>query len=145
MGAVWYNTTMKNEFNYKIECVYVCRYLIVWCTKYRRKVLINDIEERLKELIQDICQEAITVIEIKVTPNSVQLQIETDPRQSIHSIIKKLKAKTSGALRSEFKELTTKIPTLWTNSYFLTTVGDASEFEPMIEAYVLSQKTSQRM
>ena len=129
MGAVWYNTTMKNEFNYKIECVYVCRYLIVWCTKYRRKVLINDIEERLKELIQDICQEAITVIEIKVTPNSVQL----------------LKAKTSGALRSEFKELTTKIPTLWTNSYFLTTVGDASEFEPMIEAYVLSQKTSQRM
>lgn len=134
---------MKKIHTYNVDYTYSCRYLVVWCTKYRRKVLVGDIEVRLKELIQDTHKETTTIIETTITPNQVRLIIESEPKQSIHSVIKSLKGKTSRTLRDEFKELTTKLPTLWTNSYFVKTIGVISEQD--IEEYVENQKTSQRM
>lgn len=136
-----YNTSMEYKSNNNV--VYSCKYHVVWCPKYRRKVLTGKIEVRLKELLRQYAVEInVDIIEMEIMPDHVHLLIEVDPQYGAHKAIKFLKGKTSYVLRKEFIELTTKIPTLWTNSYFISTVGGA----PLsaIKQYIESQKTSQR-
>ena len=123
--------------------VYSCKYHVVWCPKYRRKVLVTPVADRLKELIQQECESLnIEVIALEIMPDHVHLLIEVDPQFGIHKAVKQIKGKTSRILREEYKHLTTKLPTLWTNSYFVSTVGGA----PLeaIKQYVDNQQTSQR-
>ena len=136
-----YNTIMKYKSNRNV--VYSCKYHVVWCPKYRRKVLVNGVDSRLKELITQICQEIqVEIIEMEIMPDHVHLLIEVDPQFGIHKAIKFIKGRTSRILRTEFPYLKTKLPTLWTNSYFVSTIGGA----PLsaIKQYVENQKTSQR-
>ena len=131
--------------NYKSNnnIVYSCKYHVVWCPKYRRRVLVQDVERRLKELIIQVCAERqIEIIEMEIMPDHVHLLCEVDPQYGIHKAIKEIKGVTSRILRQEFKHLTTKLPTLWTNSYFVSTVGGAPL--EVIKQYVENQKTSQR-
>ena len=123
--------------------VYSCKYHVVFCPKYRRKVLVGEVELRLKELITRVCTErSIDIIEMEIMPDHVHLLLEVDPQYGIHRAVKLIKGTSSRALRTEFKHLTTKLPTLWTNSYFVSTVGGA----PLeaIKQYVQNQKTSER-
>ena len=123
--------------------VYSCKYHVVWCPKYRRKVLVGDVETRLKELIKTACSEKqVDIIQMEVMPDHVHLILEVDPQFGIHRAVKHIKGVSSFYLRSEFSHLTSKLPTLWTNSYFVSTVGGA----PLeaIKKYVENQKTSQR-
>ena len=115
---------MKYKNNANV--VYSCKYHIVWCPKYRRKVLVGEVETRLKALIEQICAElCIEIIAMELMQDHVHLILEVDPQYGVHKAVKTIKGKTSYLLRSEFKHLTTKIPTLWTNSYFVSTVGGA--------------------
>ena len=115
------------EYKSNNNIVYSCKYHVVFCPKYRRKVLVGEIETRFKELVQEICTEFnIDLLEMEVMPDHVHLLLEVDPQFGIHKAIKTIKGKTSRILRSEFKSLTTRIPSLWTNSYFVSTVGGAS-------------------
>lgn len=132
---------MKYKSNNNI--VYSCKYHVVWCPKYRRKVLVSQIETRLKELIIETCKEIeVDIIEMEIMPDHVHLLIEVDPQFGVHKVIKRIKGRSSRVLRKEFKELTTKLPTLWTNSYFISTVRGAPLSD--IKQYIESQKTSQR-
>ena len=132
---------IKYKLNNNI--VYSCKYHVVWCPKYRRKVLVGKIEARLKELIQETCIELQSeLIELEIMPDHVHLLLEVDPQFGVHKAIKAIKGKTSRILRKEFKELTTKLPTLWTNSYFISTVGGAPL--AIIKQYIQSQKVSER-
>ena len=131
--------------NYKSNrnVVYSCKYHVVWCPKYRRKVLVNGVDSRLKELITQICQKIqVEIIEMEIMPDHVHLLIEVDPQFGIHKAVKLIKGRTSRILRTEFPYLKTKLPTLWTNSYFVSTVGGAPL--SIIKQYVENQKTSQR-
>lgn len=123
--------------------VYSCKYHVVWCPKYRRKVLVGKIETRLKEIIQETCAElSVEIIEMELMPDHVHLLLEVDPQLGIHKAVKRIKGLSSRILRQEFQELRTKLPTLWTNSYFVATVGGAPL--EVIKQYIESQKTSQR-
>lgn len=75
-------------------------------------------------------------------PDYVHLLVDVDPQFGIHKLIKNIKGRSSRILRQEFKFLTTKLPTLWTNSYFVSTVGGAPL--SIVKQYIESQKTSQR-
>lgn len=128
--------------DYKSNCnvVYSCKYHVVWCPKYRRKVLVSGVDERLKSLVQEICNEHnFGLIEMKVMPDHVHLLIEVDPQFGIHRAVKLIKGTTSRILRQEFPWLRSRIPSLWTNSYFVSTVGGA----PLsaIKKYIENQKT----
>lgn len=132
---------MKYKSNRNV--VYSCKYHVVWCPKYRRKVLVNGVDIRLKELITQICQEIqVEIIEMEIMPDHIHLLIEVDPQFGIHKAVKLIKGRTSRILRTEFPYLKTKLPTLWTNSYFVSTVGSAPL--SVIKQYVENQKTSQR-
>ena len=135
---------MDIKYKSNNNIVYSCKYHVVWCPKYRRKVLTGKIEVRLKELIQETCLELQSeLIELEIMPDYVHLLIEVDPQFGVHKVIKRIKGRTSKILRKEFKELTTKLPTLWTNSYFISTVGGAPL--AIIKQYIQSQKVSERI
>ena len=119
--------------------VYSCKYHVVWCPKYRRKVLTNGIDIRLKELIREACTEIqAVIIEMEIMPDHVHLLLEVDPQYGIHRAVKLIKGKTSRILRQEFSELRSRLPTLWTNSYFVSTVGGAPL--AVIKQYIENQK-----
>lgn len=133
------DTTYKTNNN----IVYSCKYHVVWCSKYRRKVLINGVDVRLKELLQEYAINlSVDILEMEIMPDHVHILMEVDPQFGIHKAVKSLKGYTSRILRQEFPYLRTKMPTLWTNSYFVSTVGGAPL--EVIKQYIESQKTSQR-
>ena len=114
-------------------------YHFVWCPKYRRKVLVGDIEKRLKELIKEKAEKMdCKFIALEVMPDHVQLFIQGNPKISLNSIVGQIKGYTSHSLRKEFKELRTKLPTLWTRSYFVSTHGHISD--KIIEKCIEEQK-----
>lgn len=128
---------MKYKSNHNV--VYSCKYHVVWCPKYLRKVLVNGVDTRLKELIQKICEEyRIDIIEMEIMPDHVHLLMEVDPQFGIHKAVKQIKGCTSRVLRQEFEWLRTRLPSLWTNSYFVSTVGGAPL--AVIKQYIENQK-----
>ena len=134
---MWYNNSMKYKNNNNV--VYSCKYHVVWCPKYRRKVLVDGINARLKELIDEICHELhIDVIEMEIMPDHVHLLMEVDPQFGIHKAVKQIKGRTSRILRQEFSWLQSRLPSLWTNSYFVSTVGGAPLL--VIKQYIEGQK-----
>lgn len=129
------NTTYKSNNN----IVYSCKYHVVWCPKYRRSVLINGVDVRLKELIIETCKlHNVELIEMEVMPDHVHLLMEVDPQFGIHKAVKRIKGYSSKVLRSEFPWLRSRLPTLWSNSYFVSTVGDVSL--SAIKQYIENQK-----
>lgn len=120
----WYNEYMEYKSN--LNVVYSCKYHVVWCPKYRRKVLVGEIEKRLKELIITLASEIkADIIEMEIMPDHVHLLIEVDPQYGINKAIRHIKGASSHALRTEFPSLKSRLPTLWTNSYFVSTIGGA--------------------
>lgn len=114
------------EYKSSRNVVYSCKYHVVWCPKYRRKVLVGDISARLHSLIVETANEVnADVIEQEVMPDHVHLLIEVNPQFGIHKAVKYIKGRTSFLLRQEFPSLKSRLPCLWTNSYFVSTVGGA--------------------
>lgn len=133
------NTTYKSNNN----VVYSCKYHVVWCPKYRRKVLTGGVDARLKELLLEYAANlSVDILEMEIMPDHVHILMEVAPQFGIHKAVKSLKGYTSKILREEFPYLRTKMPTLWTNSYFVSTVGGAPL--EVIKQYIENQKTSQR-
>ena len=127
---------------YKSNCnvVYSCKYHVVWCPKYRRPVLVEGVDVRLKSLIVETCSKMnVDIIEMEIMPEHVHLLIEVDPKFGIHRAVKQIKGVSSRVLREEFSWLKSRIPTLWTNSYFVSTVGGAPL--AVIKKYIENQKT----
>ena len=107
--------------------VFDCKYHVVFCPKYRRKVLIPPIDARLKEIVCAMCAEmTVQLVGMAVMPDHVHLLIAAvDPQFGIHRVVKAIKGRSSRLLRQEFSALRTRLPTLWTNSYFVATTGGA--------------------
>lgn len=119
--------------------VYSCKYHVVWCPKYRRRVLVNGVDERLKDIIREVCAEIhADLIEMEVMPDHVHLLVEVDPQYGIHRAVRLIKGRSSRLLRGEYPWLKSRLPTLWTNSYFVSTVGGT----PLktIRQYIENQK-----
>lgn len=127
--------------NYKSNnnVFYSCKYYVVWCPKYRRKVLTDAVAARLKELIKECCAEQnVEIIEMEIMPDYVHLLLEVNPQYGIHRTVKFIKGKTSRVLRNEFCSIRSRLPSLWTNSYFVSTIG-GSPLEN-IKHYIENQK-----
>jgi putative transposase len=100
---------------------------------------VGEVESRFKEIILQACAEVrVDMIEMEVMPDHVHLLLEVDPQYGIHRVVKRLKGRTSKILRSEFKSIKSRLPSLWTNSYFVSTVGVAPL--EVIKQYIEQQK-----
>jgi putative transposase len=121
--------------------VYRCTYHVVWCPKYRRKVLVGPVDSRLKEIIREVCAERdAPIVEMETMPDQVHLLVTVDPQYGIHRLVKQIKGRSSRLLRQEFPHLRSRLPTLWTNSYFVATVGGATSED--VYHYVENQRNA---
>ena len=133
---------------------YRCHYHVVWCPKYRRKVITSldpkldnppidgdpgPVDERLKQIIREVCKETGNdILELETMPDHVHLLVDCDPQYGINRLVRLIKGRTSRYLRSEFPSLKRRLPTLWTNSYFVATVGGAPL--SIVKQYVQNQR-----
>ncbi|HYR16612.1 MAG TPA: IS200/IS605 family transposase [Mycobacterium sp.] len=127
--------TLRANANIALQCAYH----VVWCPKYRRKVIGGRMEQRLKEIIVEvIAEKGAWLIELETMPDDVHLLVEVDPQSGVHKLVKAIKGRSSRLLREEFPWLKSRLPSLWTNSYFVATVGGAPL--SVIKRYVQTQQ-----
>ncbi|PQZ93496.1 IS200/IS605 family transposase [Arthrobacter sp. MYb227] len=133
---------------------YRCWYHVVWCPKYRRPVITSNdpaannppiagdpgpVDERLVEIIQEVASEAGAMIEESETmPDHIHMLVSVDPQYGIAKFIRNCKGRSSRTLRQEFPSLKRRLPTLWTNSYFVSTIGGAPQ--SIIKQYIADQR-----
>ena len=122
-----------------VGAVFSLKYHVVWCPKYRRPVLVRPVDTRLKALLKDIASEHdMTIHTLEVMPDHVHLFVEADPTLCVAEIVARFKGRTSHDLRQEFPQLRSRLPTLWSRSYFAGTVGNVSA--AVIRRYIAAQK-----
>ena len=128
------------RFRTNANIAFACAYQVVWCAKYRRAVIGGRMEQRLREIIVEvIAEKGAWLVELQTMPDHVQLVVEVDPQFGVHRLVKAIKGRSSRVLREEFPWLRSRLPSLWTNSYFVATVGGAPR--SVITRYVESQKS----
>ena len=119
--------------------VFSLKYHLVWCPKYRRPVLEGAIEKRLREVLEDVrAEHEWTIHALEVMPDHVHLFVESYPTLCVAEIVNRLKGASSRILRSEFPALRSRLPTLWSRSYYAGTVGAVSD--AVVRRYIESQK-----
>ena len=130
---------LHKQYKSDKRLVYSCQYHIIFCPKYRRHVLKNGIDERLKTLVleKQNAYEYI-VLGMEVMSDHIHLLLDINPKIGVYSVISKIKGYTSHALREEFIELKRKLPCLWTNSNFISTCGSVSL--ETVKKYIEDQK-----
>ncbi len=127
------------DYARKKGIVYKNQFHVIFCPKYRRKVLVDGVDIRLKEILyEEASKLAVGIKSLEVMPDHVHIFLECDPRLPLHKVIKQLKGVSSRKLREEFPWLKSRIPSLWTRSYFSCTVGHISE--STIMKYIEDQK-----
>jgi putative transposase len=127
------------RYRTNVGAVFSLKYHLVWCPKYRRKVLVSPIDDRLKELIAETAeQHGMTVHSMEVMPDHVHLFVEADPSLCVAEIVNRFKGRSSRILRQEFAPLRSRLPTLWSRSYYAGSIGAVSE--TVVRRYIESQK-----
>jgi putative transposase len=117
----------------------VLKYHIVWCTKYRRKFLTVEKQEVLKGILREKClREGYKLEAVEVMEDHIHCFIESDVKTTVHRIVSQLKGYSSYKLKQIFPELLTRVPSIWTRSYYSGTVGFVSE--DTIKKYIANQK-----
>ena len=130
---------MDQRYAKNAGAVFSLKYHLVWCPKYRRAVLVDAVDRRLRELLTEKSDElGMTVHALEVMPDHVHLFIESDPTHCVAEIVNRLKGYTSRVLRDEFPSLRSRLPTLWSRSYFASSIGHVSA--ATIERYIAEQK-----
>ena len=115
------------------------KYNLVWCQKFRRPVLTAPYDVRLKEIITEVAAEAEMIVHaVEVMPDHVHLFVEADPTLAVAEIVNRFKGRSSRLMRQEFPTLRSRLPTLWSRSYYAGSVGHVSA--KTVEAYIAAQK-----
>lgn len=124
--------------------VYALQYHIVWCVKNRRKVLVNEIEKSLKEIVIDLCEDHdIIVDEMEVDKDHIHLLVSLKPQHYIPTVIKTLKGHTARRLFKLHPNIKSSLwgGHLWNPSYFIATVSENTETQ--VRQYIQNQKTKE--
>ena len=117
---------------------HIC-YHFVWCPKYRRPVLMGAIASRLRELIHEkVAELGGSVLALEIQADHVHLFVEMPPKWAPAQIAYRIKGYTSHVLRREFPRLKSRLPSLWSRSYYVGTAGEVSA--ETIRRYIEAQK-----
>lgn len=129
---------MSRGYERENTSVHMMNYHFVWCPKYRRKVLVDKVKERVEKLIQDKIKELDgKILKLQVMPDHIHLFVASHPKVSPNRLIGAVKGCTSRLVRKEFQHIRRSMPTLWTRSYFVSTTGNVSSH--VIQKYIEEQ------
>lgn len=130
---------MDSRYSQNAGAVFSLKYHIVWCPKYRRPVLEGAVADRLRILLAEKSAGlGMAIHALEVMPDHVHLFVESDPTRCVAEIVNRLKGYTSRVLRQEFPSLRSRLPTLWSRSYYAGSVGHVSA--ATVERYIAEQK-----
>lgn len=133
---------MTLQVTYGRGYVYSIQYHIVWCVKYRHKVLTPKIEKKLYEILNKIAEDnSFQILECNGDLDHIHLLINCSPQHYIPDMIKALKGVSARLLMKEYEEeLKKKLwgGHLWNPSYFVATVSENTEEQ--IRKYIQNQK-----
>ncbi len=131
--------TSSKKYHSSGRMIYSCQYHVIFCTKYRRSVLEDGIDIRLKELILEKQKEyGYDILDMEVMPNHVHLLLDIDPKRGVVTVVNLIKGYTSHELRNEYSTLKSRLPTLWTHSKFISSVGSVTL--EVVKKYIEEQK-----
>jgi len=130
---------MKNEIRCTNTTVSAVTYHFVFLPRYRRKVLVGAIAERLREVLEEACAEVeCNIVALEIMPDHVHLFVSALPQWSPSHIMGQVKGKTSRILRQEFPTLA-RMTSLWTRSFYVGSMGVVST--ETVRRYIEAQKT----
>lgn len=130
---------MTNRYAKNAGAVFSLKYHLVFCPKYRRPVLTPPVDARLREVVLATTQaHGMAVHALEVMPDYVHLFVEADPTLCVAEIVNRIKGTSSRLLREEFPSLRSRLPSLWSRSYFAATTGHVSQ--ETIRRYIEAQK-----
>ncbi len=131
---------MDEQYIHEQHSVHHILYHIIFCPKRRRKVLVGQVHDRLKAIIEQVANEhQWTIIELAIEPDHVHLFVQSNPYTLPTDIPRLIKGRSSHELREEFAHLMA-MPSLWTRSTFYSTAGFVSQ--ETIQAYIERQSKS---
>ncbi len=134
-------TTDTNKMDYQRDehRVHLIVYHLIWCPKRRKALLTGSLKARLAQLIEQKCAEkGWGILELTIEPDHLHLFVRVWPSDSAADVVKELKGFTSFHLRKEFTPILSKLPSLWTRSYFSSTAGNVSA--QTLQRYIEAQK-----
>ena len=120
-------------------CVYTLKYHLVWCPKYRLPVLVGTVARDLRVLLVEKAKELqVTIEALEILPDHVHLFVSSDPTEAPQRLANQFKGHTSGRLRAKYPHLRSRMPTLWSRSYYIGSVGQVSE--ATVKRYIAEQQ-----
>ena len=132
------NSSSK-KYHYSEHIAYSCQYHVIFCPKYRRKILNEGRDTRLKEIFLETAKEHnFDIVEMEIMPDHVHLLISCNPRYGIMQCVTDLKRDSSYIMIREFPEIRRRLPAMWTRSCFISTVGAVSL--DVVKKYIEDQK-----
>ena len=121
--------------------VYAIQYHIVWCVKYRKKIITKAIEARLSEILNDLAHDnGFSISEFYTDKDHVHILVECSPQHYIPDMLKAMKGVSARLIMKSFPELREQLwgGHLWNPSYFVATVSENTETQ--IREYIQKQK-----
>ena len=130
---------MVSGYNKENTSVHLMNFHFVWSPRYRRKLFSGKLRERLIELIREKSDELnCKILQLEVMPDHIHLLIDINPLIGVHTIIQRIKGYTANVLRKKYSSLRSRLPSLWTRSKFVSTVGEVSL--ETVKKYIEEQK-----
>jgi putative transposase len=131
---------VDNRYRVNAGSLYSLKYHLVWCPKYRKRILIDALEKRLRQLLYQKAKEIKTQIHaLEIMPDHVHMFVESDPTMAPARLAAQFKGFTSHRLREEFPWLKSYLPSLWSRSYYIGSVGAVSQ--TTVKRYITNQRT----
>ena len=130
-----------SKMNHGRGYVYSLQYHLVWCVKYRKKILYAEIEQSFKEILVDLCSKHDIVIEVlKTDKDHVHMLIALKPQHYIPTAVKTLKGQSARRLFKQHPEIKQFLRGghLWNPGYFIATVSENTEDQ--VRKYIQEQK-----
>jgi putative transposase len=131
---------VDTRYRVSTAAVYSLKYHLVWCPKYRLKVLVGPVEKRLRQLLYQKAEELDADIHaLEIMSDHVHMFVESDPRLAPAHLAAQFKGFTSHELREQFPWLKSRMPALGSRSYYIGSMGTVSE--QTVRRSIANQKT----
>jgi len=131
---------VDNRYRVNAGSVFSLKYHLVWCPKYRKRILVDTLEKRLRELLYQKAKEIKAEIHaLEIMPDHVHMFVESDPTMAPARLAAQFKGFTSHQLREEFPWLKSYLPSLWSRSYYIGSIGAVSK--ATVKRYIAKQKS----
>jgi putative transposase len=131
---------VDNRYRVNAGSVFSLKYHLVWCPKYRKRILVDTLEKRLRQLLYQKAKEIKAEIHaLEIMPDHVHMVVESDPTMAPARLAAQFKGFTSHQLREEFPWLKSYLPSLWSRAYYIGSIGAVSG--ATVKRYIANQKS----